>query len=613
MMKKYIMGLIYIFIFVLLYLASLYNYLLFHIIAEFFSIVVACGMFMFAWNSRKNMENNYFLFLGIAYLFVGGVDTIHTLAYKGMNIFIGFGSNLPTQCWILSRYLESCSLLIGLFFIKAKLNNKSLIFIWVSYFLVIGLSIISIFVWRNFPTCYLEDAQKLTLFKIISEYIISFILILTIVGIYIKRKEFDKTIIKLVVASIIITILSEMAFTLYTDVYGLFNLIGHYLKIVSFYLIYRAIISIGFIQPINLLFRNLKNSEMQYKAIVEDQTELIIRFNTNWETTFINDTYCKFFNIDKKSHLGKKFHPYYMSEKDKNDLKKHMQSLTIDHPFFTIDNPVEVNNVTKWLSWNCKVIFDEDRPFEYQFVGRDITEQKNIEAVKNTLIDLQYSNMELEHFASSVSHDLKSPLNVVLSYINMISRKYINPNDETGIEITQEVKKRTNIMLKMIDNLLLFSKTTMKTNATICDLNIILKEAIKNLLFEIEKTQAVINYSEMPIINVDEIQFISLFQNLIGNAIKYCKNKKPEIYINAEKQNKEWLFSIKDNGIGIDESQKNDIFVMFNRGYEDDSEYSGIGIGLALCKKIITNHNGKIWVESEGKDKGSTFYFSVPD
>ena len=144
-----------------LYIASRYNYLLFHSLAEIFSIFVACGIFVVAWNSRRFMDNNYLLFLGIAYLFIGGLDLAHTLAYKGMGIFSGYDANLPTQLWISARYLESMSLLIAPLFIPRKPNTR---FVFVGYALLVFLMLASIFYWNIFPDCFIEGTG-LTRFK----------------------------------------------------------------------------------------------------------------------------------------------------------------------------------------------------------------------------------------------------------------------------------------------------------------------------------------------------------------------------------------------------------------------------------------------------------------
>jgi len=172
-----------------LYLSSLYNYLLFHTLAEIFSIVVACGIFMIAWNSRRILDNNYLLLLGIAFLFIGVLDLVHTLAYKGMNIFQGYETNLPTQLWIAARYMESLSLLIAPVFLSRRLRSDFVIMVYaLTTVLVLG----SVFYWHIFPTCFVEGVG-LTPFKKISEYVISIILIGAITVLFKNVKNSMKT------------------------------------------------------------------------------------------------------------------------------------------------------------------------------------------------------------------------------------------------------------------------------------------------------------------------------------------------------------------------------------------------------------------------------------
>ena len=240
-----------------LIVTSFVNFLLFHTVAELFSIIIACSIFIVAWNTRHISKNSYLLFLGIVYLFVCILDITHTLAYKGMNIFIGHGANLPTQLWIGARYLESISLFIAPIFFTRKFNLN---FVFGLYLSLTAFIFVSLFVWPFFPDCFI-DGVGLTTFKKNSEYIICLILSATIIVLYSKRNHLDKLIYRLLTASLIMTIISEIAFTYYVSVYGLSNIIGHLFKIISFYLIYRAVITVTLTKPYNSLFREIIENE----------------------------------------------------------------------------------------------------------------------------------------------------------------------------------------------------------------------------------------------------------------------------------------------------------------------------------------------------------------
>jgi len=192
---------------------------------------------------------------------VGFVDTIHTLAYKGMGVFPGYDADLPTQLWIGARYLESLSLFIAPFFMHKKLKVLPLFII---YIIVVSSLLVSIFT-GFFPHCFLEG-YGLTLFKKVSEYIISLILVFSLIFLVRLRHEFDHRVLIMLVWSIITTIFSELAFTLYVSVYGFSNFVGHILKILSFYLIYKALIETGLKKPYALLWLKTKKSEEMLRA-----------------------------------------------------------------------------------------------------------------------------------------------------------------------------------------------------------------------------------------------------------------------------------------------------------------------------------------------------------
>jgi signal transduction histidine kinase len=240
-----------------LYLTNLYSYLLFHSLVELFIVGVACGIFLIAWNARRFLDNMYLLFIGIAYLFVAFLELLHTLAYKGMGAFPGFDTNLPTQLWIATRYVESISFLIAPLLLGRKLRAQG---VFAAYTVAVSLLLASIFLWDVFPDSYVEGVG-LTAFKRTSEYVVSFILLLSAILVFRKRRFFDAVMLRLLLASIVLNIASELAFTLYAQVYDVFNMAGHFLKLLSFYLIYKAVIEMSLVKPYDLLFRNLKQSE----------------------------------------------------------------------------------------------------------------------------------------------------------------------------------------------------------------------------------------------------------------------------------------------------------------------------------------------------------------
>ena len=269
------------FILALLYLFSLHSYLLFHVVVELFSIAIALCVFMIAWNSRQLISNNYLLFIGIAYLFMGCIDLAHTLSYKGMNIFSGIDANVPTQLWIAGRYLQSISLLIALFFFRKRLNTN---IIFTCYLMVTVVILLSIFSANIFPDCFVEG-KGLTQFKINSEYLISLLFIGTIILLRRYKEEFDEKVLHLIVWSVLFAIGSELFFTFYIDVYGFSNLVGHCFKVASFYCMYKAMIKTGLEEPYSIILRDLKVSENTLKKHEEELEKTIKERTEELRTT----------------------------------------------------------------------------------------------------------------------------------------------------------------------------------------------------------------------------------------------------------------------------------------------------------------------------------------
>jgi light-regulated signal transduction histidine kinase (bacteriophytochrome) len=225
--------------------------------------------------------------------------------------------------------------------------------------------------------------------------------------------------------------------------------------------------------------------------------------------------------------------------------------------------------------------------------------------------DLARSNVELEQFAYVAAHDLKGPLIAAGGHINRLRRLFqdrMHPDATRSIEFALDGITR---MEALINGLLAYAKAgrnAKKSNPSDC--NDIVELATANLQTEIEKTGATVTHNQLPTVFSDDIQILQLFQNLIGNSIKFHKEEPPRIHICAEQNEKEWVFSVCDNGIGIEPKHLNCIFDIFQR-LHNSSDYPGNGIGLAICKKIVENHGGRIWVESE-PGRGSTFYFTIP-
>ena len=243
---------------------------------------------------------------------------------------------------------------------------------------------------------------------------------------------------------------------------------------------------------------------------------------------------------------------------------------------------------------------------------KDITLLKQAEdKLRVSLEDLKRSNKELEQFAYVASHDLQEPLRMVSSFAQLLERRYKDKLDQDAKDFIQFAVSGSIRMQRLINDLLIYSRVgTRGKEPEIIDSHSALGEALVNLGSAVEKANAIITNDDLPQVKADPGQMSQLFQNLIGNAIKFSGQDHPHIHISTQDKGKEWVFSVKDNGIGIEPQYFERIFVIFQRLHGVD-EYPGTGIGLALCKRIVERHGGRIWVESE-LGKGATFFFSLP-
>ena len=225
--------------------------------------------------------------------------------------------------------------------------------------------------------------------------------------------------------------------------------------------------------------------------------------------------------------------------------------------------------------------------------------------------ELARSNADLEQFAYVASHDLQEPLRMVAAYTQLLAERYKGKLDENADKFIGYASEGALRMQVLIHDLLAFSRVG-RTDATYAsvDCNAVMEEVRKSLASAIQESDAVLAHADLPAIWGNRTQMAQVFQNLIGNAIKFRGAKPPEIFVHAEKAGQQWLFSVTDNGIGIATEFAENIFVVFQRLHLR-TEYSGNGIGLAICKKIVERLGGKIWVESQA-GSGSTFKFTVP-
>ena len=243
----------------------------------------------------------------------------------------------------------------------------------------------------------------------------------------------------------------------------------------------------------------------------------------------------------------------------------------------------------------------------------DIADRKRAESERDRLLnELRRSNEDLSQFAHTVSHDLQEPLRILRSYSDLLLRRYSSSLDSTGAEFVRIIADGAERMDDLVQALLRYSRAGgAKLSLTTVEVSEIVNDAVRNLQAIVENTGATIECEKLPAIKIDAVQMVQVFQNLIGNALKYrSPDAAPAIVISAHRRSGAWVFSVRDNGIGIPLIHQHRIFSPLKRLH--GPSIPGTGMGLAICRKIVQRHGGEMWVESE-PGAGSTFRFTIPD
>ncbi|RII29188.1 MAG: PAS domain-containing sensor histidine kinase [Geobacter sp.] len=606
-----------------LYLASLYSYLLFHSLVEIFSVIVACGIFIIAWNARRMGVNNYFLFVGIGSLFVGAVDFTHALAYKGMGVFPGYDANLPTQLWIVSRYLQGFTLIAAPFFIGRQLKSG---YALAAYLVVTVLLLGSVF-GGIFPDCFIEG-KGLTPFKRINEYLTSLVLLGSLLFMREKAKEFDLDVVRLLSIAISTLIAAGLAFTLYADVYGISNLVGHFLKFVGFYLIYKAIIETALTRPYDLLFRELKLSEERYRHLYTDTPVMLHSIDRERKLVNVSNYWLEHLGFERSEVIGRRLIDFITEES-----RRYVEEFTIPEYFRTghiKDVPLQLvrkNGDVRDVLLAATAERDEQGEIVRSLaVMMDVTDRKRaeekIEVLNTSLaaraldlekanLELEAANQELEAFNYTVSHDLRSPLTCINGYCEILREQWSERLDEQGRRFIDHIHDAARRMEQLIATLLDFSRLTrQEMKRETVDLSHLVSSIVLDLRLRHPGHTVTSTIADGIVANGDGKLLRVVFENLLGNAWKYSGRRADamvEFGVLNEKGKK--VYFVRDNGVGFDTAEAGKLFNLFQR-LDSARDFEGTGIGLVTVRRIIQRHGGDIWAEGK-TGEGATFFFTL--
>jgi len=265
-----------------------------------------------------------------------------------------------------------------------------------------------------------------------------------------------------------------------------------------------------------------------------------------------------------------------------------------------------------WVDTTIVPFLDGDGlPYQYVGIRTEVTNYKQLEhKMEEQVAELARSNDELEQFAYVVTHDLQEPLRAINSFVQLLKKYCDQQLDERASELITHAVAGTNRMQILIDDLLTYAQVNACQTLAEIDCELLLENVLTDLSVIVGECNAVVTHDKLPVIKGIRFQFIQLFTNLINNALKFRRDQLPQIHVGVEENQSEWIFSVTDNGIGIEEQYLDRIFRVFQR-LHSRREYAGTGIGLAICKKVVEHHGGKIWVKSV-PGIGSSFYFTIP-
>jgi chemotaxis family two-component system sensor kinase Cph1 len=365
----------------------------------------------------------------------------------------------------------------------------------------------------------------------------------------------------------------------------------------------------------------LRDSEERFRAIFEQAAVGIAKTALCGQFMRVNPGFCQIVRYGESELLQKDWQAITHPDDIEADREYVRALLSGNIQTFSMEKRLVCKDeAVRWANVTVSAMRDANGTPQYLICAiEDISERKLVQELLQASLDTQTryaqeltrSNAELEQFSYVASHDLQAPLSTIAGYAQLLEKRCHNQLDAQGNKFIRNIVNSCGRMQALIDDLLEYSRVGRSEKPfDVIDCNLVFEDACANLQLAIRQDRASVTRGDLPRVRGDSFQLLQLFQNLIGNAIKYRSSEAPMVRVSASRQGDSWVFSVQDNGIGIAEQYHPRIFQLFQR-LHSQKQYSGTGIGLAICQRIVERHGGRLWVESE-PNRGSTFYFSIP-
>jgi PAS domain S-box-containing protein len=573
------------------------SYPAFHLLVELFTIIIAVSTFVVAWNTFPFSRNGFLLFVGLGFFWVAAIDLAHTLTYKGMNVLPVLTANPPTQLWIAARYSQAFLLLIAPLFLQRSFP-RGLTFTLLG---AIAIGLIATVAGGLFPDCFVEG-EGLTRFKVLSEYLIASLLALALAHVWIRRALLDRRLLAVIATAIVFTIFSELAFTLYVDVYGIANLVGHLFKLFAFWLFYVALVEWSLTRP----FVSLAHGANTYDA-VPDPTIVV-----DWEGIIrqVNEVVRTQPDLPagiEGQHVHDLFHPRALSRDACPVCRAIRNGETLQRA------ELERPEIGRWFEVTLSPIH---RAGEYAgaiHVARDITPQKN------ALLDLEHTLRRLREtqeqiiqseklsalgiMSAGIAHELNNPLMGIDNYLD-----YAEKNTEGRTrEILGRARRELVRVQEILQNVLAYAGPAQVHTGPV-DAHEALERALQLIASDLRSAHIEVRREFLELLptvcaRLDGLQ--QVFINLLLNARDAMADSPQKILtLRATVEDYCWVsMQVEDTGIGMDEAVRHRIFDPF---FTTKPPGVGTGLGLLVSLNLITGFGGTLTCESQ-PGVGTTF------